>query len=144
MFTVQHILQDKSPGLYVVSPETAIFDALEVMAEKNIGAVMVVESGHVMGVFSERDYARKILLKGRRSSDLTVSHVMSRDVIAVTLSTSVEACMKLMTDKRIRHLPVIDNNALIGVVSIGDVVKWIISEQKSTISHLEDYITGRR
>ncbi len=144
MYTVQDILRDKGPFIHSVSPETPLIAALQLMADKNIGAVVVMDSGHILGVFSERDYARKVLLKGRRSSELTVSHVMSDTVVMIEASASVEECMALMTDKRIRHLPVTDKGAPAGVISIGDVVKWIISEQKSHITHLEDYITGRR
>ena len=142
MINVRHILQEKGGGLWSVSPETIVFDALQLMAEKNCGALVVLEGERLVGIFSERDYARKIILKGRKSRETTVSEIMSTEVTFVHPGQSVDECMALMTEKRIRHLPVVDQDKLLGVISIGDVVKAVISEREFTIKQLENYITG--
>jgi len=142
MTNVRHILQEKGGQLWSVSPETIVFDALQLMAEKNCGALVVLEGDRLVGIFSERDYARKIILKGRKSRETTVSEIMSTEVTSVHPSQSVDECMSLMTEKRIRHLPVLDQDKLLGVISIGDVVKAVISEREFTIKQLENYITG--
>lgn len=142
MTNVRHILQEKGGGLWSVSPETNVFDALLLMAEKNCGALVVLEGEVLVGIFSERDYARKIILKGRKSRETPVSEIMSTEVTSVHPGQSVDECMTLMTEKRIRHLPVLDQNKLLGVISIGDVVKAVISEREFTIKQLENYITG--
>ena len=142
MTNVRHILQEKGGGLWSVSPETIVFDALQVMAEKNCGALVVLEGERLVGIFSERDYARKIILKGRKSRETTVSEIMSTEVTSVHPGQSVDECMALMTEKRIRHLPVLDQDKLLGVISIGDVVKAVIAEREFTIKQLENYITG--
>jgi CBS domain-containing protein len=143
MITVMQILQEKGDEVWTIGPQVTVFDALKLMAEKEIGALMVVEAGQVVGIFSERDYARKVILKGRSSKDTPVRKIMTERVITVDPATTVEVCMGLMTDRRIRHLPVIENDRLIGVISIGDVVKVIVSEQTYLIEHLENYIAGR-
>ena len=142
MTNVRHILQEKGGQLWSVSPETIVFDALQLMAEKNCGALVVMEGDRLVGIFSERDYARKIILKGRKSRETAVSEIMSAEVTSVHPSQSVDECMSLMTEKRIRHLPVLDQDKLLGVISIGDVVKAVISEREFTIKQLENYITG--
>ena len=143
MIPVQQILQEKGGKVWTIEPQLSVFDALRLMAEKEIGALVVVEAGKIVGIFSERDYARKVILEGRSSKDTPVRKIMTERVITVDPNTTVEVCMGLMTDRHIRHLPVMEDNRLIGVISIGDVVKAIVSEQKSLIEHLENYIVGR-
>jgi CBS domain-containing protein len=142
MIFVVDILKEKGYNFFKVSPETITIDALRVMDEKNIGAILVVENGKLLGIFSERDYARKIILQGKSSTNTAVSEFMTANVITVHANTSITDCMQLMTDKHIRHLPVIDNDEIKGMVSIGDIVSRIIREQKNTIQQLENYITG--
>ena len=144
MTFVSHILQIKGHEVWWVSPDTSVYDALKLMADKNVGALVVLEGDKLVGVFSERDYARKVILKGKSSKETPVKEIMSSDVVTIRHEQSVEECMALMTNKRIRHLPVLEGNKLIGVISIGDVVKAIISEQEFTIKQLENYITGAR
>jgi CBS domain-containing protein len=139
---VNQLLDAKGHGVWSVTPETTVYDALVLMAEKNCGALVVLEEGKVVGIFSERDYARKVILKGKASKDTLVSEIMSTQVFFVRPQSSIEECMALMTDKRIRHLPVLEDGKVMGVISIGDVVKAIISEQEFTIKQLEVYITG--
>lgn len=140
MKTVRQLLQGKSKGVCTVSPDTPVFDALKLMAEKDIGALLVVEKGRLAGILSERDYARKVILHNKSSHDTPVREIMTERVICVQPRNTVEECMALMTDKHIRHLPVLDNDSLIGVLSIGDLVKSTISEQADTIRQLESYI----
>ena len=142
MRTVRDILQRKGTEVWAVSPETTVIDALKLMADKNIGAVLVLDEDRVVGVLSERDYARKVVLQGRTSQDTVARQIMSERVVGVEPQQTVEECMALMTDKRIRHLPVVEGGEVIGVVSIGDIVKNIISEQEFLIEQLEHYITG--
>lgn len=143
MITVSQILQEKDGNTWTIGPQATVFEALKLMADKGIGALVVVEGDAVVGIFSERDYARKVILKGRSSKETPVSWIMTEQVITVDPETTVDVCMGLMTDRRIRHLPVIEDNHLIGVISIGDVVKVIVSEQTYLIEHLENYIVGR-
>ena len=143
MITVSQILQEKDGNTWTIGPQATVLDALKLMADKGIGALVVVEAGKVVGIFSERDYARKVILKGRSSKETPVSWIMTEQVITVDPDTTVDVCMGLMTDRHIRHLPVMENDRLIGVISIGDVVKAVISEQKYLIEHLESYIVGR-
>lgn len=144
MITVGRILKEKGNRIWSVSPDTMVFEALNLMAEKNLGAVLVIEGGKIAGIFSERDYARKVILKGKSSKETPVKEIMTKDVLFVRPNHSIEECMALMTDKHIRHLPVIDEEELVGVISIGDVVKAVISDQEYTIKQLENYITGNR
>jgi len=139
---VRMILDSKSPDVWSVSPDTAVYDALGLMAEKGIGAVLVLEGEEVVGIMSERDYARKIVLKGKSSASTTVSEIMTKDVIYVEPSQPIEEIMALMVGKHIRHLPVLENKKLVGIISIGDVVRELISEQKLLIQQLESYIRG--
>ena len=140
MTLVSQILQAKGKHTWTISPTATVFDALTLMAEKDIGALPVVENDIVIGIFSERDYSRKIILHGKSSRDTAVQEIMTPEVLCVSSDQSVTKCMALMTDKRIRHIPVLDNGQLVGVISIGDVVKAIITEQQIMINHLEDYI----
>jgi CBS domain-containing protein len=142
MLTVKQMLETKGKHLWSVSPKATVYEALQLMADKDIGALMVVEARKVVGVFSERDYARKVILKGRSSRDTHVSELMSSPVFAVSLEQTVEDCMALMTLKKLRHLPVIDDNVLAGVISIGDVINAFITSQKITIRDLESFIYG--
>lgn len=140
--TVRQVLQNKPRGVLTVSPDDSVFDALQTMAEKNIGALVVVRGEEVVGIFSERDYARKVILVGKASKQTPVAEIMTTPVITVSAAQSVRDCMQLMTDERVRHLPVLEDGRLIGVISIGDVVKDIISEQEHVIEQLQTYITG--
>jgi CBS domain-containing protein len=143
MITVKEILSEKGHNVWKISPDAKVFDALKLMAEKKIGALVVFENDDVVGMISERDYARKIALLGRHSQDTTVRDIMTSPVYGVHLDTTAEECMALMTDKHIRHLPVCKDEELAGVISIGDVVKAIITHQKVTIENLENYIMGK-
>jgi CBS domain-containing protein len=140
MKTAAQLLKLKPTGVVAIAPEATVLDALKVLAEKNVGAVLVMDGPHLVGLFSERDYARKVALKGKSSTTTPVSEVMTREVVFVTPTHTNEQCMALMTDKRIRHLPVVANDQVLGVLSIGDLVKDTISEQQLTISQLESYI----
>ena len=142
MRTVRQLLNVRGRNVWTIAPDATVYDALKLMADKEIGALVVVEAGQVAGVISERDYARKVILKGKFSKDTLVREIMSSPVIAVRLEQTVEECMALMSDKRIRHLPVIENDQLAGIVSIGDLVKEIISEQAFLIENLQAYIVG--
>ncbi|MBN2044773.1 MAG: CBS domain-containing protein [Anaerolineales bacterium] len=137
------LLDKKGSQVFSVSPETPVFDALKLMSEKGIGAVLVLEEdGHVAGIMSERDYARKVALKGRTAADTPVAEIMTEQVICVEPSQPIQECMALMVGKRIRHLPVLEGGQLAGIISIGDVVADLISEQETLISQLESYIRG--
>jgi CBS domain-containing protein len=144
MTTVKSVLHTKGNNIYSIAPEATVFDALKIMAEKNIGALLVMQKEKVVGIFSERDYARKIVLKGESSHTTAVQDVMTSGVLSVHSEQSIDECMALMTNKHVRHLPVLENGNLIGLISIGDVVKAIISEHEYTIKQLENYITGSR
>jgi CBS domain-containing protein len=140
MTIVNDILREKGNTYYWVKPDTITIDALQLMADKNVGALLVIENEKLFGVFSERDYARKIVLKGKSSINTHVSEFMTSTVYAVRSSDPLSACMQLMTDKHIRHLPVVDNGKIVGVLSIGDIVSRIMKEQHETIQQLENYI----
>jgi CBS domain-containing protein len=142
MTTVRQIVQRKPPGVWTVGPEATVYEALALMAEMNIGAVLVIETGALVGVFSERDYARKVILMGRSSRETTVGELMSHPVVSVNPETPIEACMALMTERHFRHLPIVEEDRLIGIVSIGDIGKAIIADQRIAIHDLESYITG--
>jgi CBS domain-containing protein len=143
MTSVVHILRSKAEQtVYTIAPTATVFDAVKLMAEKSIGALMVMEGGQVVGIITERDYARKIVLVSRSSKETPVRDIMTSVVMYVSPSQTSQECMALMTENRLRHLPVMDNGKLIGLVSIGDLVKDIISEQKFIIEQLEHYITG--
>jgi CBS domain-containing protein len=143
MGTVRNILQVKGNVVYTVNPESSVYDALEILEDKNLGSLVVIEkNGKLDGIFTERDYARKVILKGRSSRETCVRDIMTDDPIFVTPDTDVDDCMQLMTNKFIRHLPVLDNGELIGLVSIGDLVKHIIDKKDFIIESLEHYITS--
>jgi CBS domain-containing protein len=143
MKTVRSLLQTKGHAVWTIAPAASVFEALKLMADKNVGALLVLEGDELAGVISERDYARKVVLKGRSSVDTPVRDIMTADVIAVHPDQTVEECMALMTDKHIRHLPVVADGQLVGIVSIGDVVKSIITDQGFMIEQLTSYISGR-
>jgi len=143
MNLVKDILAEKGSKVWTISPEAKVIDALKLMAERSVGAVVVMYKNQVTGILSERDYARKVILKGRSSAETLVKEIMTFQVYYVNPTTTSEECLALMTQKRIRHLPVIDGEKLVGIVSIGDVVKSIISHQKVTIENLQNYIMGK-
>ncbi len=140
MKTLRQLLQGKAHGILSVAPDARLYDALQVMADKNVGALLVMDGGQLIGIITERDYARKVILRGKSSLDTPVREIMTDKVQTVKSDQTVEECMALMTDKRFRHLPVMEGNKLVGVVSIGDLVKEVISEQEQTIRQLESYI----
>ncbi len=142
MRTVQHVLNTKPVQVYSVTASTSVLDGLKMMTEKNISALLIMEGENLQGIFTERDYARKIVLHGKASKDTPISEAMTINPITVVATDSIELCMEIMTEKHIRHLPVVNENQVAGMVSIGDVVKFIIADQKQTISQLESYINS--
>lgn len=142
MKTVKHILQAKESGVYAVSQNTSVFDALQMMMEKNISALLIIENEELLGIFTERDYARKIILQGKSSKDTPIHFVMTPNPRTVTTCEKIENCMELMTNKHVRHLPVVENGTVTGMISIGDIVKHIIEDQKQTIDQLQSYISS--
>ena len=143
MSRVRDTLQGKGYDISTIDPDATVFEGLQLMAKKDIGALVVMEKGALCGIFSERDYARNVILKGRSSKDMKIRELMTTTIITIAPDESISQCMKLMTDNRIRHLPVVENGSLIGILSIGDVVKRVISEQARFINDLENYITGK-
>ena len=143
MAIVLQILKTKGNAVCSVSPDSMVIDALKLMAEKNIGAVIVTENNKLVGIFSERDYARKVVLKDKASDSTHIREIMTSNVFTVKTSSSIDDCMKIMTDKNFRHLPVVDDGKLMGVISLGDAVRFVIEEQKDTIKNLESYISGQ-
>lgn len=141
--TIDEILQHKSANLWTIAAEATVFDAIHLMADKNIGALLVMTGDRLVGIISERDYTRKVALKGKSSRETRVREIVSTPVISVTPDHTVEECMRLMTENRVRHLPVLESDRVVGVVSIGDLVNWIISRQSVTITQLESYISGQ-
>jgi CBS domain-containing protein len=139
---ISSLLHHKGSAAWHISPEATVFEAIKLMAEKNVGALLVMSHGMLVGIFTERDYTRKIALMGKTSKDTRVREVFSSDVISVTPEDSVEECMHLMTEYRVRHLPVVKVDKVVGVVSIGDLVNWTISAQDATIEQMERYIAG--
>ena len=140
--TIDAILNQKSGEIFTVSPNATVFEAIEMMDNKNVGALLVMDGKKLVGMFSERDYTRKIVLRGKRSRETKVAEIMSTNLTITHSREPVEKCLRLMTDKRIRHLPVLDGDRVVGVISIGDLVKWVISCQSAAIAHLENYISG--
>jgi CBS domain-containing protein len=141
--TIDDVLQHKSGQLWTIPPDATVFDAIQAMAANNIGALLVMNGPQLVGVVSERDYTRKVAIKGRSSRDTKVREIVSTPVVTTTPHHTVEECMRLMTTNRVRHLPVLVHNEVVGIVSIGDLVNWIISAQSVTITQLESYITGQ-
>ncbi len=141
-FPISSLLHEKSAALWSVAPDTTVYDAIRLMAEKNIGALPVLAGGRLVGIFTERDYTRKVALMGKTSKATCVREVSTREVVAVSPEDSVEDCMKLMSENRVRHLPVVEGSNVVGIISIGDLVNWIISAQNAAIEQMEQYIAG--
>ena len=144
MISIHQVLQSKGSEVWQISPDSSVYEALQLLAEKNIGALLVLRNGKLVGVVSERDYTRKVALHGKTSLKTPVKEIMTDTVVAVASESTVEEAMAIMTDKHIRHLPVIEGDKIVGVVSIGDLVKAIIADQEFTINQLEKYISGVR
>jgi CBS domain-containing protein len=140
--TISEILSHKGTQVWSISPDATVFDAIQLMADKNIGALLVTQADKLVGILTERDYTRKVALKGKSSKQTAVKEILSGQVIHATPDNTVEDCMRLMTDHRVRHLPVLDSERIVGVISIGDLVNWIITAQMSTINQLQTYISG--
>jgi CBS domain-containing protein len=142
MVTVKHLLERKGSQVYSVTPETPVLDAIRLMAEKHVGALLVMRGAELAGIVSERDYARKVILLGRSSADTPVRQIMTSPVITVKPAQTVNECLQVVTDQRIRHLPVVENGGVLGVISIGDLVKAVIESQQEQIEQLERYISS--
>ena len=141
-YPISSLLHQKTSALWSITPDTTVFDAIRLMAEKNIGALPVLADGKLVGIFTERDYTRKVALMGKTSKETRVREVIAREILTVTPDDSVEDCMRLMTENRVRHLPVVEGANVVGIVSIGDLVNWIISAQNAAIEQMEQYIAG--
>lgn len=142
MKLVKHLLDSKRRHIISVTPGTSVFDAIQIMADETIGSLIVMDGDQLLGIVTERDYARKVILKGRSSESTQVSEIMTQDVLTTSSAKTVNDCMELMTERRIRHLPVVEDDRVIGMISIGDLVQAIISDQQEEIEHLEHYISG--
>ena len=142
MKTVKNILNNKSNEIYSVSPSTSVLEALQVMMHKNISALLVMENSELKGIFTERDYARKIILQGKSSKETLIEEVMTSDLETIHLDSTIDHCMQIMTTKHIRHLPILNEGKVAGMISIGDLVKFVIEDQKQTIEQLQSYISS--
>lgn len=140
---IRAVLKGKSGEIWSIRPEATVYEAVEMLADKRIGALLVMAEGKLVGILSERDYARKVILKGKASKQTLVNEIMTSPVIAVTPQETVDQCMTLMTNRRIRHLPIVQDDKVVAVLSIGDLVKWLVTAQEETIQRLEDYISGK-
>lgn len=140
--TIGSLIGKKGRQVWSLDPTASVYDAIAMMAEKEVGALPVIDGQELLGIVSERDYARKVILKGRSSKETSVTEIMSSPVVSVSPTQTVEECMRIVTEKRIRHLPVMEAGRIVGMVSIGDLVKWVITAQQETIRHLESYIAG--
>jgi len=140
MKTVKHILQSKSTAIFAVSRDTFVLEALQIMTEKNISALLIIEDEKLLGIFTERDYARKVVLHGKSSKNTAIQDIMTANPHTISPADSIESCMVLMTNNHFRHLPIVEEDKVIGMLSIGDLVKFIIEDQKQTIDHLQSYI----
>jgi CBS domain-containing protein len=140
--TIGSLIGNKGGQVWSLEPAASVYDAIAMMAEKQVGALAIIDQGKLLGIVSERDYARKVILKGKSSRETPVTEIMSSPVITVTPTHTVGECMRIITEKRFRHLPVVEGDSVVGMVSIGDLVNWVISEQQETINHLEAYISG--
>ncbi len=141
-YPISSLLHQKTVTIWSIAPEATVFEAIKLMAEKNIGSVLVMSGGKLTGIFTERDYTRKIALHGKNSKETRVWEIMPTEIISVTPDDSVEECMRLMTEHRVRHLPVVEGVNVVGIISIGDLVNWIISTQNAAIEQMEQYIAG--
>lgn len=142
MKLVKHLLDAKGRHIFAISPDSSVFEAIEIMADKSVGSLVVMEDDKLAGIVTERDYARKVIVKGRSSKSTRVAEIMTADVVTTSSAETVDKCMAVMTELRIRHLPVLEDNRVIGMISIGDLVQAIIADQKEEIEHLEHYISG--
>ena len=140
--TVSRILERKGSSIWSIAPEAMVYDAIKLMAQKNVGALMVLENGVLIGIISERDYTRKVILQGKSSKETPVGEIMTKELVTAEPNDNIAECMRVMTERRVRHLPVLEGSKIIGIVSIGDLLKWVISAQDAAIDHLERYITG--
>ena len=140
--TIDSILARKGGDIFSILPDATVFEAIEMMDQKNVGALAVMENKRLIGMISERDYTRKVFLRGKRSRETKVAEIMSTDVTTARPQESVDECLRVMTEKHIRHLPVLDGENMVGIISIGDLVKWVIATQSAAIEHLENYIHG--
>ena len=141
-YPISSLLHHKTSAVWSVTPDTTVFDAIKLMAEKNIGALPVLADGKLVGIFTERDYTRKVALQGKSSKETRVREIIAPKIVTVTADDTVEECMRLMTENRVRHLPVVEGINVVGIVSIGDLVNWIISTQNAAIEQMEQYIAG--
>lgn len=140
--TINEILEYKGTAVWTIAPDTTVFEAIQMMSDKNVGALLVTEHNRLIGIISERDYTRKVALKGKSSKELKVREIIPDRVLSVTRQHTIEDCMRMMTEHRVRHLPVLDGQEITGIISIGDLVNWIITAQSTTIRQLETYISG--